>query len=147
MGTHLAARILLPAMTPLTSMQLSNASCHGLGLLTINAIDSVAAAAGYPLQYMHSSDNRSCHVADGLVRLLQGDTEARLGLSVTPFCDRRTVVVSTMQLRFVDMFLRPLLPHLTWAVGTALSQELTAGLAHTVAHWTEHRQAAPTSES
>ena len=65
--------------------------------------------------------------------------EARLGLSVTPFCDRRTVVVSTMQLRFVDMFLRPLLPHLTWAVGTALSQQLAAGLAHTSAHWTEHR--------
>jgi len=70
---------------------------------------------------------------------LQGDTEAQLGLSVTPFCDRRTVVVSATQLRFVDMFLRPLLPHLTWAIGGALSRQLEAGLAQTVEHWTEHR--------
>ncbi len=73
------------------------------------------------------------------VQRLQGDTEAQLGLSVTPFCDRRTVVVSATQLRFVDMFLRPLLPHLTWAVGGALSRQLEAGLAQTVEHWTEHR--------
>ena len=73
------------------------------------------------------------------VSSLQGDTEARLGLPVTPFCDRRTVVVSTLQLRFIDMFLRPLMPHVSWAVGSALGQDLQAGLAHTVEHWTEHR--------
>ena len=69
----------------------------------------------------------------------QGDTEERLGLSVTPFCDRRTVVVSALQLRFIDMFLRPLLPHVSWAVGSALGRDLAAGLARTTAHWTEHR--------
>lgn len=47
---------------------------------------------------------------------VQGDRERRLGLPVTPACDRDTVVVSTSQLRFIDMFLRPLLvqvrPHI-----------------------------------
>ncbi len=32
-----------------------------------------------------------------------------MGLKVTPACDRETVVVSTSQLRFISMFLRPLL--------------------------------------
>lgn len=40
---------------------------------------------------------------------MQGDRERRLGLPVTAACDRNTVVVSTSQLRFIDMFLRPLL--------------------------------------
>ena len=38
--------------------------------------------------------------------LLQGDTEALQGLSVTPMCDRGKVVVSTNQLRFINFFLK-----------------------------------------
>lgn len=48
-------------------------------------------------------------VAHSIHLLLQGDRERQLGLPVTPACDRATVVVSTSQLRFIDMFLRPLL--------------------------------------
>ena len=70
--------------------------------------------------------------------MLQGDREAELGLHVTPFCDRRTVVVSASQLRFVGMFLEPMLPHVGWAVGGRLCRSLRTGLAATVAHWTEH---------
>ena len=61
-----------------------------------------------------------------------------LGLSVSPFCDRCTVVVSTSQLRFVDMFLEPLLLHMSWAVGKEMHETLRNGLALTVAHWKEH---------
>ena len=69
---------------------------------------------------------------------VQGDEELRAGLSVTPFCDRRRVVVSASQLRFIDTFLRPLLLTLAWATGPAVAAALNAGLARTVAHWTEH---------
>lgn len=61
-----------------------------------------------------------------------------MGLSVTPFCDRCSVVVSTSQLRFIDMFLKPLLAHVKWAAGTQMHESLKEGLALTVAHWTEH---------
>ena len=44
-----------------------------------------------------------------MVGWTQGDREQAMGLPVTPVCDRATVVVSTSQLRFIDMFLRPLL--------------------------------------
>lgn len=30
-----------------------------------------------------------------------------MGVAVTPFCDRNTVVVATSQLKFISMFLRP----------------------------------------
>ncbi len=40
---------------------------------------------------------------------MQGDREREMGVEVTPFCDRTTVVVATSQLKFINMFLRPLL--------------------------------------
>ena len=54
----------------------------------------------------------------------QGDREAALGMSVTPFCDRRSVVVSTSQLRFVGMFLEPMLLHVCWALSPRLCARL-----------------------
>ena len=47
----------------------------------------------------------SCHVAEECA-CTQGDEEAKLQLPVTPMCDRRSVIVSTNQLRFIQFLLK-----------------------------------------
>lgn len=37
---------------------------------------------------------------------VQGDEEEKLHLPVTPMCDRRSVIVSTNQLRFIQFLLK-----------------------------------------
>jgi hypothetical protein len=47
----------------------------------------------------------TCHVAEECA-CTQGDEEAKLQLPVTPMCDRRSVIVSTNQLRFIQFLLK-----------------------------------------
>ena len=44
---------------------------------------------------------------------LQGDAEAQRQLPVTPMCDRKSVIVSSNQLRFIQYLLKVILLHCT----------------------------------
>lgn len=79
--------------------------------------------------------------------LAQGDCEKRKGISVTPFCDRTTVVVATNQLKFIDMFLRPLLTKLEGVVGEDLMEQLLSNLTATVEYWQQQEARAKNGEA
>lgn len=67
--------------------------------------------------------------------LAQGDCEKHKGIAVTPFCDRSRVVVATNQLKFIGMFLRPLLEDMEGLIGDDLMEQLLCNLAATVEYW------------
>ncbi|KAK9824073.1 hypothetical protein WJX72_007537 [[Myrmecia] bisecta] len=74
--------------------------------------------------------------------LEQGDTEASLGMDVTPMCDRRSVVVSTNQLRFIQWFLRPTMEECRTVTGDAFFEAAMRSLEETERHWQEHEKLA-----
>ena len=56
--------------------------------------------------FMFHQTVRSRWVAKMVHVCMQGDEEAKLQLPVTPMCDRRSVIVSTNQLRFIQFLLK-----------------------------------------
>jgi len=76
----------------------------------------------------------------------QGDLERSMGVAVTPFCDRGTVVVATSQLKFISMFLRPQLSSMQGIVGDALMHDLLRHLALTEAYWKSQEAKAASGE-
>lgn len=72
--------------------------------------------------------------------LEQGDEEAKLQLPVTPMCDRRSVIVSTNQLRFIQFLLKPTLQVCRPILGAAFHDMILQHLSQTEVHWNEHER-------
>lgn len=79
--------------------------------------------------------------------LEQGDAEAQLKLPVTPMCDRSSVIVSTNQLRFIQLLLKPTLEVCRPILGVNFLNMILEHLQETEAKWSDHERRVRSGDS